>query len=360
MYAINRMKVQRVLSHGLSAILTVSGPNFFYLTGKNLKSFERPLFMIATIDECLVVAPKLEEERISDLKCNEIIYSDGDNPFKHLYPEVRAMGLKSGDKIGLDPEMKIDLYLKLREVLYDFNLVSGSEALLLERMKKDENELEKIEAAANILDGLFKEAENFISEGTTEAEIMTKLAEHSRKLGADADQILSIQSGANTAIPHHEYSQRALKRGDLVLLDLVVAYKGYHADLTRMYSLGMPSEEIMEKFEAVRDAVEVGISESKAGILGGSLDSIVRGVLEKKGLSKFFTHRTGHGLGIEVHEMPNIAPGSKDAVELGSVFTIEPGVYFPERFGIRLEVDAVVKEDKILTLGKYPLEIKVL
>ncbi|PNV81343.1 MAG: hypothetical protein C0179_03215 [Fervidicoccus sp.] len=354
-------RVRRILSHGFSAIIAVSGPNFFYLTGKDIKSFERSLFIAATRDECLIVAPKLEEERVSDIRCGEmILYSDGEDPFPRLSAELRAMGVKGKDVIALDPEMKIDLFFKLSQSLSDFNLVNGKEAILIERMKKDDYELESIGKAASILDELFKEAESLISEGVTEAEIMMKLSFLSQQLGSDAPKSLSVQSGPNTAVPHHEYSSRKIKKGDIVLLDLVVSYEGYNADLTRVFSLGRPDAEIERAYEAVREALEAGIAGVKVGIPAGDLDFVVREKLKERGLEKQFTHRTGHGIGIDIHELPNVAPHSKDVIEERSVFTIEPGVYFPNKFGVRLEVDVVALKGRAEILGQYPLELKVI
>lgn len=361
MPGIEKERVRRILSHGYSAVLAVSGPNFLYLTGKDFKSYERPLLLLATWDECLIVAPKLEEERVSDIKCGEtIIYSDGEDPFPRLSAELRAMGVKSKDKIALDPEMKIDMFFKLNQNLTDFTLVNGREAILSERMKKDDYELENITKAASILDTLFKEAESMIAEGSTEAEIAMKLSFLSQQLGSDAPKSFSVQSGPNTAIPHHEYSSKVVKKGELVLLDLVVSFEGYNADLTRIFSIGKPNKEIEEAYEAVRDALETGISEVRVGREASEIDAIVRKKLREKGLEKQFTHRTGHGIGIEVHELPNIAPFSKDLIEERSVFTIEPGVYFPGKFGIRLEVDVVAWKGKAEVLGKYPLELRVI
>jgi len=361
MPAIEKGRVRRILSHGFSALVAVSGPNFFYLTGKNIKSYERPLMLIATWDDCLIVAPKLEEERISDLSCGgKIIYEDGEDPFHMLQAEVRALGVKGREKIALDPEMKLDLFFKLSHALPDFNLASGRDAFLQERMKKDDYELENIRRAATILDELFKKAEELISEKKTEAEIMVFLSLLAHQLGGDAAESLSVQSGPNTAIPHHEYSNRQLTRGDLVLLDLVVSYEGYKADLTRVYSLGKPNYEVEKVYDSVREALERGFSELHIDMKAGELDSIVRGELAKRGLDKYFTHRTGHGIGVEVHELPNIAPRSPDVIQERSVFTIEPGVYLPGKFGIRLEIDVATFKNGSEILGSYPLELRTI
>ncbi|MEM0178702.1 MAG: Xaa-Pro peptidase family protein [Fervidicoccaceae archaeon] len=361
MVGFEKARARRILSHDLSAVLVVAGPNFFYLTGKNIKSFERPLLLLATRDDCLVVAPKFEEERIADINCGDtILYKDGEDPFFFLSPETRSLGIRSKDKIGLDPNMNIDTYFSVARVLSDFSLVSAKEAILYERMKKDDYELESIVKASSILDRLFKEAESMISEGVTEAEVYMNLILLSSKLGADESQLFSVQSGPNTALPHHEYSDRVMKKGDLVLLDLALSVDGYYADLTRVYSLGEPSEEVRRTFEVVSSAVEKGMSSVKVGLQGNVVDSAVREEIRRNGMENFFTHRTGHGLGIEVHELPNIAPASLDTIEERSVFTVEPGVYYAGKFGIRLEVDLIAWKKGIDLVGEYPLELRIL
>ncbi|MGB9831600.1 MAG: M24 family metallopeptidase [Fervidicoccus fontis] len=362
MKEVKRGRVKKILSYGLDSIVVTSGSNFFYLTGLKIETFERPLLLFMSEDYSFLLAPKLEMERLGDLNVTEsLFYDDATDPFKIIEstPTLKNI-LRKGVKIGVDPNLRFSFFYKLNNIFKDVNFVDASEEIQLARMIKEEEEIKNIEKASNILSKIFETAQESISPGISEAEVRFNLMKKASELGASSYDFIAIQSGENTAIPHHEFSSRKIRRGDLIVIDVVVSYNWYNADLTRVFSLGKPNEEVLSIYSFVRQAQKIGIESSISNVTAKSIDEKVRNYFKEREIDQFFIHRTGHGLGIDAHEKPFISSTSNDIIENGQVFTIEPGLYFPGKFGIRLEVDVVIKEGKPHIIGDFPLDIVII
>ena len=220
------------------------------------------------------------------------------------------------------------------------------------RMVKDEDELKRMAKAADLGNRIFLATLPHIQSGVPETEVAAGLEYFARSMGAEGMSFDTIvASGERSALPHGRATSRKLPRKGFVTLDFGVILKGYCSDMTRTVHLGRPSAEERQVYDAVLEAQEAAVAAVKPGATCGQVDEAARSVLGKAGLAKFFTHSTGHGVGLEIHENPRIAAGQEQELKPGMVITIEPGVYLPGKFGIRIE-DMVAVTDrgrKVLT-----------
>jgi Xaa-Pro aminopeptidase len=206
------------------------------------------------------------------------------------------------------------------------------------RQVKDDEELARMKAAAALGDTLFEQILPFISPNIPEVEIAARLEHAARMAGAEAMSFPTIvASGLRSALPHGTASGAGVPRRGFVTLDFGVILRGYCSDMTRTVHVGKATSEERSAYEAVQEAQENGLHAVAAGVTCGDVDRACRSVLERRKLGKYFTHSTGHGVGLEIHEQPRIAKGQKTRLEAGMIVTIEPGVYLPGHFGIRIE-----------------------
>jgi Xaa-Pro aminopeptidase len=232
----------------------------------------------------------------------------------------------------------------------DERLTEGATAMtgLVERIRqvKDAEEISRIEAAQALTDAAFEHILAHVREGLSEREIALELEFFMRRNGSEGVAFPPIvASGPNSARPHATVSTRAIQRGDFVKLDFGARVGGYCADMTRTLVVGRASERQRELHDAVRAANGAGTAAVAAGVIGSDVDAAARRVLDERGLGALFTHGLGHGVGLEVHELPNAGPRSDLPLPAGSVITIEPGVYEPGMGGVRIE-DLVVVEER--------------
>ncbi|HZC21812.1 MAG TPA: Xaa-Pro peptidase family protein [Candidatus Binatia bacterium] len=213
------------------------------------------------------------------------------------------------------------------------------------RMVKDEDEIEQIRAAVDLGAKLFDRALEVMRPGITEVEVAAEMELTARRGGAEEMSFPTIiASGARSALPHGRASDQAISSRSFVVCDFGVILSGYCSDQTRTVWVGKVANDARAAYEAVREAQQAAIHAVRPGITVGDVDSAARKVLQKAGLGRYFTHSTGHGVGLEIHEIPRVAQGQPEVLQPGMVITIEPGVYFPGEWGIRIE-DMVVATD---------------
>jgi Xaa-Pro aminopeptidase len=210
------------------------------------------------------------------------------------------------------------------------------------RMVKDAEELANIRAAVNLGAGLFDRTLEVLKPGVKESEVAGEMEFAARRAGAEAMSFSTIiASGARSALPHGRATDQAIARGGFVVCDFGVILTGYCSDQTRTVwvgsAAGLVPEDARQAYEAVREAQQASIDAVRPGGTTGDVDEAARKVLRKAGLGKFFTHSTGHGVGLEIHEAPRVASGQTEVLKPGMVITIEPGVYFPGKWGVRIE-----------------------
>ena len=222
-----------------------------------------------------------------------------------------------------------------------------AEDLMKLRMIKSEEELSYVKKACEIIQEAYHNAMKIVKVGVTEREIADKIRSEIIRLGGEGESFETIVAfGAHAAIPHHETGDTELTENTAILVDTGALYNGYCSDLTRMAFFGTPDEEYKKAYDAVLTANLTAFDKITAGMSGVEADKTARDILENLGYGKYFTHSLGHGVGLEIHERPNVSPKSRDDLKENAVFTIEPGVYLNDKFGIRIEDTAIIKNGK--------------
>ncbi|MEO0278916.1 MAG: aminopeptidase P family protein [candidate division WOR-3 bacterium] len=228
------------------------------------------------------------------------------------------------------------------------------------RAKKDISEIELIKSALKIAEDAFVEVLSYIKDGVSEKDIALELVYRMRQKGAEKEAFeVIVASGERSSLPHGVASNRKLKMGDIVVIDFGANYLGYNSDVTRVVSLGTPREEVLKVYKAIINAMDEVMGSIANGKCAKEIHEVTCSVLDKYGYGKFFGHGTGHGVGLEVHEIPSISLLSKDVIEEGMVFTVEPGVYIPGEFGVRIE-DMVYLGNEIEVLNNLKRDIVII
>ncbi|MFN3921336.1 MAG: M24 family metallopeptidase [Caldimicrobium sp.] len=327
-----------VLERDLDALFFSSYPNVFYLSG--LKASQA--FLVFTKEKAYLITDARYYERAKNLTHPfleiQLLVND---PFKFLKNFFHTQKLK---KIGFEKDrVSCEFVEKLRSKKY--RLIGLSQPLKELRMLKTTSERKKIKEAVKITDKIYKDLLSFINGDLMELEIRGKIVELAFKYSAEGEAFPSIVAfSEHSAIPHWESSRTPLGKKGPLLIDMGVIYQGYCSDFTRTLFLGKADKEFRKIYSFVKDAWYKAFEKVKIGVPICELDKVIREYFQEKGVLSNFTHATGHGLGIEIHEYPRIyfSPNKKNSkeeplIEEGMVFTIEPGLYFPGKFGIRLE-----------------------
>ena len=258
-----------------------------------------------------------------------------------------ALQKQKADRVGFEASsVTLSEYRKLEDSLGGFFLKPVSGRLDFLRAVKDAGEIARIREAIRIAEKALTDLKNLIKPGIRETEIAVELEYRMRKAGAERMSFDTIvATGPNAALPHATPGSRQVEAGDFVLIDYGAVFAGYHSDQTRMFCAGAPSDKQRKAYQAVLGAHDRAITAIKAGVSCKEIDGIARSFLEEESMGKYFSHGTGHGVGLEVHEAPTLSRGREDKLEAGMVVTVEPGVYFPEVWGIRIEDMVLVGED---------------
>ena len=238
----------------------------------------------------------------------------------------------------------------------------GTEGVIEEfRSVKTPEEIEKLKVACDIASRAFERIIRDIRVGVTEKELASRLSHYMVMEGSDTKPYGNILiSGARTSLLHGIPSSKAVEYGDFVLMDYGCQYKGYLSDMTRTVVVGKASAKQREVYELVRKANETAEAMIRPGVLLSDLDKAARDIITEGGYGPYFTHRLGHGCGLDCHEPPDVSGASETPVEPGMIFSIEPGIYLPGEFGVRLEDLVMVTEDGCEVLNKYPKDLKVI
>ena len=232
-------------------------------------------------------------------------------------------------------------------------------ALPMLRAIKDADEIERLVAAGAAADATLEEIVKVRFAGRTENEVAADLAALLRKHGHSQVDFTVVGSGPNGANPHHEAGDRTIQEGDMVVLDFGGLKDGYGSDTTRTVHVGEPTDEEREVFEIVRRAQQAGFEAVRPGVACQEIDRAARKVITDAGYGEYFIHRVGHGIGITTHEPPYMVEGEEHPIEPGMCFSIEPGIYLPGRFGVRIEDIVVVTEDGGRRLNNTDREMRI-
>jgi len=347
----------------LDAAAINPGPTLTYLTGMRMHLMERPtVLLVARSGAAALVLPQLEQLKLGGARMDIQPYLYPDNPatWQDAFSAAfRGLGLRN-DRIGVEPRgMR---YLELNFLQFaapDCVLVDGSAAFEDLRLHKDPGELDKMQQAAQIAQKALRETLKTVRPGQTEKQIASELVIALYRAGSDIELPFQpiVSSGENSANPHASPGERALREGDLLLFDWGASVDGYFSDITRTFTVGNVEPELERIGSIVRDANAAGRAAARPGVPASAVDKAARGVIADAGFGEYFTHRTGHGLGMEAHEAPYIREDNDTILEPGMVFTVEPGIYLPGLGGVRIEDDMVISPDGAYSLTDLPREV---
>ena len=352
--------VELLQQQQMDALVLNPGPTFTYLTSLHMHLMERPtVLFITSSGQAGLVLPHLEKEKLAglELELQAFTYEDDPATWAEAFRQaITALGLAQS-KLAAEPS-------RLRLLELQFIQAAAPQAAIIDgnpiveglRLKKDTQELAKMREAALIAQKALVETLKHIHPGMSEKQIAAELVIALYQAGSDIELPFEpiVSSGPNTANPHATPSERLLQEGDLLLFDWGAGKDGYFSDITRTFTVGEVEPELQHIGEIVLAANTKGREMTAAGMPAGAVDQVVRAVIEAGGYGPYFTHRTGHGLGMEAHESPYIFGANPQLLEPGMVFTIEPGIYLPGRGGVRIEDDVVVTESGVRSLTDLP------
>ncbi|WP_396930425.1 M24 family metallopeptidase [Mycolicibacterium sp.] len=331
---------------GVAGLVITPGYDLRYLAGSAAQTFERlTALVIPATGAPTVVVPRLElaslkDSAIVELGLNVQDWVDGDDPY-----ELVAVGLGGHARIAVTDSMPALHLLPLAERLGAVPVLA-TDVLRSLRMIKDPAEIDALRKAGAAIDRVHARVPEFLVPGRTEADVAGDIAKAIVAEGHSEVAFIIVGSGPHGADPHHEQSDRVLQAGDIVVVDIGGPYApGYNSDCTRTYSLGEPSAEIAEQYAVLQRAQAAAVELVRPGVTAEQVDAAARDVLAEAGLAEYFVHRTGHGIGLSVHEEPYIVAGNDLPLAEGMAFSVEPGIYFPGRWGARIEDIVVVTAD---------------
>ncbi len=346
---------------GLAGLVITPGYDLRYLVGLRAQTFERlsALILPASGDPTVVV-PRLElaslkESAIAALGLAVRDWVDGDDPYQLV---SAALGGAPAATAVTDSMSALHL-LPLAGALGVLPILA-TDILRKLRMVKEECEIEALRKAGAAIDRVHARVPELLVPGRTEADVAGDIAEAIVIEGHSEVAFIIVGSGPHSADPHHGYSDRELQVGDIVVVDIGGAYEpGYHSDSTRTYSIGEPNHDVAQQYSVLQRAQRSAFDAVRPGVTAEQVDAAARDVLAQEGLAEFFVHRTGHGIGLSVHEEPYIVAGNDLPLTAGMAFSIEPGIYFPGRWGARIEDIVIVTEDGALAVNNQPHELIV-
>jgi Xaa-Pro aminopeptidase len=347
---------------GLASIILNPGPTLTYLTGLQFHLMERPVVAIFSSDQPVyLVIPELEAAKTSNLSYPTQVFQYGEDPSTWLdvfRKAVQAAELEG--QIGVEPNRLRFLELRLVEAAAPEAHFQTAESVLVNlRIRKDTSELAYLRRAVEIAQHALENTLPMIRTGLTERQVASELTQQLLKAGADPEMPFSpiVASGPNSANPHAAPSDRLLQEGDLLVIDWGAYFGGYCSDLTRTFALGKVDPEMSKIADIVKEANQAGRAAAKPGEAAEVVDQAARKVIDRAGYGAYFTHRTGHGIGMEGHEAPYMRAGNSKVLEPGMVFTVEPGIYLPGRNGVRIEDDVVITDEGSETLSTLPRQL---
>ncbi|WP_409468907.1 M24 family metallopeptidase [Streptomyces sp. HC307] len=331
---------------GLAGLLVAPGPDLVWLTGYAPTAITERLTLLviaAGMDPVLVV-PTLEAPDAAKAPGAPALslrdWTDGKDPYA-----ATAALLDAAGHFGVSDNAWAMHLLGLQKALPGSSYASLTEALPMLRAVKDAAELELLAAAGAAADATYEEIRKVPFAGRRESDVARDLADLLRRFGHAQVDFTIVASGPNGANPHHEVGDRVIERGDMVVLDFGGLRNGYGSDTSRTVHVGEPTEEERRVHDIVREAQEAGFRAVRPGVACQEVDRAARAVIADAGYGEYFIHRTGHGIGVTTHEPPYMIEGEEQPLVPGMCFSVEPGIYLPGRFGMRIEDIVTVTED---------------
>ena len=348
LYNIRIKKLIEVLKEKeISGYISGLSTDMYYLTGfYSLQSERFTGLFISTEGDPILLVPELNFNQISEaVSIKKIVtWNELENPFKKFALIVQERSL-STSKIAVDDTLRSNFLLALQEKLPKVKFISGSKLVGILRRVKSNHEKELMMYIGNITDKVMEKAISAIQAGVSELKIANLIENSFKEFGAKyGGDIPLVASGPYSAQPHYSATEKVIVDGESVVMDFGGIWKHYRSDITRTVFIGNPPKEYLKIYNIVRKAQEAGKQSIKPGCTCEEIDQIVRNIIKEQGYGQYFIHRTGHGIGLDFHEEPYIVEGNKIILEPGMTFSIEPGIYLPGKYGVRIEDCVIVTE----------------
>ncbi len=345
---------QQMEEQGIELLLCIPSVNFRYLFKGSMVMHERLICGILSQEsEPSLIAPSFEKERMEKTTTikDVVAWKENEDPFR----KIKEQWGNIKGKIALEPSTPFWVFLKLQKMFPKNEFVNAGAIVEKMRAVKTEEEIERIEQAMRWTIESLREMVEELKEGQTEKELTKKIMEKMTSKSREPSWALT-QIQENSAIPHGSASEKKLTKENVILFDVGTSCEGYFSDITiTTYYGGKPANKFLEVYEIVEKANQAALEKAGEGIPAEEVDKAARDIIEKAGHGQYFTHRLGHGLGLEVHEIPYIVQGNREKLEKGNVHTNEPGIYLPGKFGVRIEDDLEIRKQarRIAEFNRY-------
>jgi Xaa-Pro aminopeptidase len=342
---------------GVDALLLSVGPDLPYLTGYEAMPLERlTMFVLRPEGEPVLLVPRLEAPRVAERPGLFAIetWDETDDPV------ARVATLAAGaTRVAIGDQTWARFVLALQGALPDARFTPARDVMAPLRIVKDITEVSALQRAAEAVDGIAVAMRDESFAGRREIDVHRELVERMLEAGHERANFAIVATAENAASPHHEPSSRVIQDGEVVLCDFGGTMEGYCSDITRMFIVGEPPAEVKDVYAVLVAAQEAGVRAATVGVSCASVDAAARAVIADAGYGDYFVHRTGHGIGTEAHEDPYIVAGNAEPLAPGHAFSVEPGIYLPGRFGMRLEDIVVATPEGPERLNHAPRDLAV-
>jgi len=349
--------IKRMNMEGIDVVFVSDPDAIFYFIGLEIDPGERMIVLkIEKKEITLYINALFPISPVAGLKIE--VYLDSEDPIEKLNG-----GLKNGQIIGIDKNWPSHFLIRLLKMRPDIQIEIGSILVDRVRMIKDANEIDKMKKASNINDQVMNEMVTLIksNQKLSEIEMQDYVLKFNAQKGVNKLSFAPLISyGKNCSEPHHSSDATFLRTNDCIIIDMGGIKNGYCSDMTRSFHLGIPSKEYINVYHLVLKANLSAISAVKPGVRFSDIDKAARQVIEKAGYGEYFTHRTGHSIGINVHEYPDVSQMNDMIVEEGMIFSIEPGIYIPGKLGVRIEDLVCVTASGCDVLNHFPKELQII
>ncbi len=344
---------------GVDLIAVGPGSHMEWLVGFHPHPDERPCMLLVGLEKEFFLMPYLNAQgsrQNTDIEFHT--WGDTENPADALVVGLSDIGATRASVVVLDEAMRLEFGLLLLDALPDAQHRFAEDTLGVLRMRKQDREISVLKMNAHIADDVLQKAFAAIRPGMTEIDLAREIREHFAAHGADTEFTI-VGAGPNGAFPHHQSGQRKFHAGDSIVIDIGARKNGFPSDITRMAVVGFPPEGYSEIHTVVERAIQEALKAARPGAKASDVDRAARNIISESGYGDCFLHRTGHGLGVDGHEPPYLSATSRTILEPGMVFSIEPGIYIPGRFGVRLEEIVILHADGPEIVSTLPRDLFV-
>jgi Xaa-Pro aminopeptidase len=351
---------EQMKSKAVDLVSIAPTANMRYLTGFAPHLDERFCSLLISQESYRFVVPELNADQVETHTGMGVIrWTDTQGPEDALESALSGLGLSTGVVLAADDSMRADYLLRVQDAVLPSSSIPAGNLISKLRLIKSPDEIQSLSQSAALADRAMGVGIEACQPGVSERQVAFQISSYFMENGAQRVDFTIIASGPNGAFPHHEVSNRIMEKGDTIILDIGATFKGYKSDITRVVHLGEPPQEVLDVYSAVLKANQAGRAAVLPGAKASQVDHAARSSLQLDNLDEYFVHRTGHGLGMEGHEPPWITSADETILETGMVFSVEPGVYLPGKFGVRIEDIVTVTEDGCRVLTGFSHELVI-